>query len=67
MRQCGNKFFLKTPPFVQSNPKMGFFKVEKHPVVIGQSRLVGTPRCGVRTAQRAVPTIPGPPSLTDYT
>jgi hypothetical protein len=34
--------------------------------VIGQSRLVGTPRCGVRTAQRAVPTIPGPPSLTDY-
>jgi hypothetical protein len=34
--------------------------------VIGQSRLVGTPLCGVRTAQRAVPAIPGPPSLTDY-
>jgi hypothetical protein len=34
--------------------------------VTGQSRLVGTPRCGVRTAQRAVPTLPGPPSLTDY-
>jgi hypothetical protein len=34
-------------------------------IVIGKSRLVGTPRCGVRTAQRAVPTIPGPPSLTD--
>jgi Rrf2 family transcriptional regulator, cysteine metabolism repressor len=34
--------------------------------VIGQSRLVGTPRCGVRTAQRAVPTFPVPPSLTDY-
>jgi prepilin-type N-terminal cleavage/methylation domain-containing protein/prepilin-type processing-associated H-X9-DG protein len=46
--------------------------------VIGQSRLVGTPRCGVRTAQKqnntraarfagcAVPTFPGSPSLTDY-
>jgi hypothetical protein len=34
--------------------------------VIGQSRLVGTARCGVRTAQRAVPTFPGAPSLTDY-
>jgi xanthosine utilization system XapX-like protein len=29
--------------------------------VIGQSWLVGTPRCGVRTAQRAVPTVRGPP------
>jgi hypothetical protein len=31
-----------------------------------QSRRVGTPRCGVRTAQRAVPPFPEPPSLTDY-
>jgi hypothetical protein len=34
--------------------------------VTGQSRLVGTPRCGVRTAQRAVPPFFGPPSQTDY-
>jgi hypothetical protein len=34
--------------------------------VIRQSPLVGTPRCGVRTAQRAVPTFPRPPPLTDY-
>jgi hypothetical protein len=34
--------------------------------VIGQSWLVGTPRCGVRTAQRAVPAFSEPPSLTDY-
>jgi hypothetical protein len=34
--------------------------------VIGQSRLVGTPRCGVRSAQRADPTFSYPRSLTDY-
>jgi hypothetical protein len=34
--------------------------------VIGQSSLVGTPRCGVRTAQRAVPTFHGAPSLRHY-